>query len=792
LDLVTVILIAENSDDIHVQNSIKNVFEQTHKNIDLIVSSIRDLDTVKEKCKEISLNIRFIKTDESVSLFNEALKLASADIIFYKTVNNIMWFPRHIAAHLEDFANNKHCKYALGHCEYRNVDIPDHPLNTIGFRISNPPKIEEICLDEICHFKDVEVDWNKCVEVKDGQPLFMPGLVLKQWAEKGYRGCIPAEITVVQWVKFGGGKQQMSLEDIAKQIGAPKSVDIKEEIIEKDDDIEIKRTFPTLMGNAAFTEHNNRILDILKQTSGIVDIGISRVVGIGDILLCEPIVKKLRQKYEGCKITFYTAKPEIVEYFAHKPDEIVKIDDKLILEDHLNNTNHQLKISLDLSYESSKNKLFIDSYARTADITFNNPKDKYAELDNSNHLYEDFSHLKPYVVVVADGSGWGGKTLGQAKYKSIIEYLQKKGHKVIEPGLSDFSELTDSKYHKVDLKTLLSLIKHSEFFLGGDNGPIHIARSFNIPSIAINGAASTYLSNANREYIYYIQNNALECISCKHSQFFNLLDNGGLTFIPKCVNTSQFICMSSIEPEHVIAAIDKFLEKPKLMIDNSKKSKFYFNIPGSQYYVNEELDFIQKNDYNIHIDQEKNISDEYSFRWQEVFNNHSKPNVLKAKQYKNSGSFIDIGANCGLVVKAAIEEGYDAVGVDINKPSIDKGLELFPELKNKLLYGSFELFTDKKFDILFSDQVIEHTNPLEFLNNCKNLMHENSLLFIGCPNFRCIEAQEHMQRWQTIGKGEHVWLPTPKAIEYLLNLVNLEYEYLQDIDKGFFIKCKLK
>ena len=61
----------------------------------------------------------------------------------------------------------------LSHTENRNVEQPDSPFNTLSFRIDNPPKPDQIVLDEVCHAKEVETDWSQCITEKDGVLFFM-------------------------------------------------------------------------------------------------------------------------------------------------------------------------------------------------------------------------------------------------------------------------------------------------------------------------------------------------------------------------------------------------------------------------------------------------------------------------------------------------------------------------------------------------------------------------------------------------------------------------------------------
>ena len=49
--LVSVILVTEDAEDDDVFNTFKNITEQTHKNIDIVISTFReDITELKEKC----------------------------------------------------------------------------------------------------------------------------------------------------------------------------------------------------------------------------------------------------------------------------------------------------------------------------------------------------------------------------------------------------------------------------------------------------------------------------------------------------------------------------------------------------------------------------------------------------------------------------------------------------------------------------------------------------------------------------------------------------------------------
>ena len=335
--LVSVVLITEDASDEDVFNTFKNITEQTHRKIDIIISTFReDIDELKEKCAKLHLDVRWAQHSPGKDFLSEVLTLADGELFFYKTVNNCLWYPRHIQSHIESFNKDTGTKWALSHVEKRNIDQPESPYNTLSFRIDNPPHPDNITLDEICHYKELSVDWGACLVQKDDIPLFYPGYAVKQWIEDKARGTIPAEITVIQWEKAGGaGPNEKELEDFYKQVGVPATTEIKEEPVETDEGIEIKRILPTVVGNKHFDEYSDSIREVISQTEDISSIAVKRTIGMGDIVLMEPIIRKLKEKYPTSKITFYTAKSDVIKYFETQPDEIVTIDETDVVKDSL-------------------------------------------------------------------------------------------------------------------------------------------------------------------------------------------------------------------------------------------------------------------------------------------------------------------------------------------------------------------------------------------------------------------------------------------------------------------------
>ena len=800
--LVSVILVTEDAEDDDVFNTFKNITEQTHKNIDIVISTFReDITELKEKCAGLHLDVRWAQQTVGGNFIGEILEITDGELIFYKTVNNCLWFPRHIQAHIESFNRDKGTKWSLSHVENRNVDQHDSPYNTLSYRIDNPPHPDKITLDEICHYKDITIDWAGCLVQENEVPLFYPGYAVKQWIEAQYRGTIPSEITVIQWIKpGGGGPDEKELEEFYKQVGVPQTTEIKEEPIETEDGIEIKRVLPTVVGNRHFKEYTDTILQVIDQTEDISSIALKRSIGMGDVVLTEPIVRKLREKYPEAKITFYTAKPDVIKYFATQPDEIVEIDENDVVKDTLYEVDSEIKFDLDLSYESREETSFIDAYAQVVNVEFDNPLDKHVSLVcNEKPLVDD-----KYVVVVGDGSGWPGKTWEMENYAEVIKYIKSMGYKVYETGVTHTEE-SEPEYHECEFDQLVNLIANCEFYVGTDNGPMHVARGFNKPCFIVAGAALPYYSNPNRENIFYIQDITHPGNGIKHKQFFNLTDQG-LTFMPYYPDEPS--CgLNNIKSKHVIEAIDKFFDKPLSIVDNDP-CDFYLNIsgnlvmrdvlPGFAYYKSVDTGVIQRENPYYHPDQRLDISQVYANDKHNIWVNNFTPIIKDWREQKGSEvKILDVGCNLGILVEGASNEGYDIRGIDINKHSINAGKEAWPKVAHLLAIEDFTQpqTEEKVYDVVVLSDILSHVgDPLALMRNARQVLKDDGILYVNVVNIGCKKSLEEKQKFDGWGVGENVTLYSRESFNNFMERMEWSWtDYRTDEeDEMIFARCEKK
>lgn len=574
--LVSVIILAENSSESQLKQAIVNVFEQTHKNLDVIISCSDTTDIEKMSSSfGIDMNLRWFKFPRGFDIINKPIKECYGEFIFYKTIDPIFWYPRHIEHHLKLFSLDKKSKWSFSFLEYKNIQEQNQAFNALGWRLDKSPVVDKMIIDEFVHHSSIIPEWEKCITTVNNQTVFLPGLAINNQF-KNYRVVIPEEITVIQWIDTQPQPQQKQIE-----LGKPISDKIEEYIFDNNSQLEIRKGYPTVVGNNQWQQHNNTVKNMLDLVSpvNVKKIAIKRTMGMGDVLLVEPVIRALRKKYQNAIIDFYVGNirsaSDIVKYFDSKPDNIIPISEDFLIQDYLGTKNqYDFKFDFDLSYESRQNINYIDAYFKTANFKEEVYEDngelklmKYvAEEDKVPRLVFDTPRIisDKYVVAELGGSGWGGKEWTLNGWKTLFKKIKECGLKIailsnqriLENEVNDDTIFYINKEN--DFHRLLLLIRNSEFYLGADNGPMHIASAFGKKCFVVAGAALPKYTSYSKN-IYSVSKENLQCLHCKGSQFINDNGNGGITFVAKCTNSKQYICMLDLSEEEVLNHFNIFM-----------------------------------------------------------------------------------------------------------------------------------------------------------------------------------------------------------------------------------------
>lgn len=132
-----------------------------------------------------------------------------------------------------------------------------------------------------------------------------------------------------------------------------------------------------------------------------------------------------------------------------------------------------------------------------------------------------------------------------------------------------------------------------------------------------------------------------------------------------------------------------------------------------------------------------------------------QPIVKKIKQYKKSGTILDVGCSSGLLLELLEKEGFDVFGMEPNKAAYFAARGKFGK---KIFFGTLAKYNHKKFDIVIYNHVLEHIDDInkEF-SFVKKILKKDGLLVIGAPNIDNIIFKLRQKYWEPLMPKEHLW-----------------------------------
>lgn len=141
---------------------------------------------------------------------------------------------------------------------------------------------------------------------------------------------------------------------------------------------------------------------------------------------------------------------------------------------------------------------------------------------------------------------------------------------------------------------------------------------------------------------------------------------------------------------------------------------------------------------------------------------------------------LDVGANTGMFVKTAKEEGFDAEGVEISADAVNFGRTTWDL---PLHLGTLDTFepTAGEYDAVTLWHVWEHLpDPRGAAASAIRLLRSGGLLALAVPNFGSLQARAFGSRWFHLDVPRHLFHYTPEAMSRLLRAAGF-----QDIDVRF-------
>jgi len=141
--------------------------------------------------------------------------------------------------------------------------------------------------------------------------------------------------------------------------------------------------------------------------------------------------------------------------------------------------------------------------------------------------------------------------------------------------------------------------------------------------------------------------------------------------------------------------------------------------------------------------------------------------VRSFEKYRSHNRFLDVGCGAGTLLNIAGNEGWQAEGVEISKPSVEflqsKGIKVFHG------YLSSANFPDDSFDVITAVEILEHiTNPEDVIKEINRILRPGGLFWATTPHGRGISARMLGSKWSCVAPPEHLHLFSVTGIKNML------------------------
>lgn len=137
------------------------------------------------------------------------------------------------------------------------------------------------------------------------------------------------------------------------------------------------------------------------------------------------------------------------------------------------------------------------------------------------------------------------------------------------------------------------------------------------------------------------------------------------------------------------------------------------------------------------------------------------------EKYRQTNRFLDVGCGAGTLLKAALNENWETVGVEVSSSSV----EFLKKEKIEVFHGELSAanFPADSFDVVAAIEILEHIEePRKILDEIYRILRPGGLLWATTPHGRGASARLLGTRWSCVFPPEHLNLFSVKGIKNLL------------------------
>jgi 2-polyprenyl-3-methyl-5-hydroxy-6-metoxy-1,4-benzoquinol methylase len=147
--------------------------------------------------------------------------------------------------------------------------------------------------------------------------------------------------------------------------------------------------------------------------------------------------------------------------------------------------------------------------------------------------------------------------------------------------------------------------------------------------------------------------------------------------------------------------------------------------------------------------------------------------LRRLERFCRPGRLLDFGCGEGVLVHQALQRGWDAYGLELNRYLVNAANKHWGD--NRLWFETLDSVVERQrasFDAVISTQVFEHlSNPVDVLRKVGALIKPGGVVLIDVPNLECKE--ERRRRGASLDPTAHLYYFTSATLIRLMQEADL-------------------